>query len=168
DGNEYIDLLNGFGPDLFGHSPPFVVDAVAEQLRNGYEVGPLSPLAGEVAQLICELTGMERASFVCTGSEAVQAALWAARTVTGRDLVLLFARDYHGNFDEVLVRQCSRHAPRDDPHAEREDYTAVPSAPGIPASAVGNVLVLDYGSDAALATIRERASELAAVLVEPV
>ena len=21
DGNEYIDLLNGFGPDLFGHSP---------------------------------------------------------------------------------------------------------------------------------------------------
>ena len=77
DGNEYIDLLNGFGPDLFGHSPPFVVDAMAAQLRTGYEVGPMSPLAGEVAQLICELTGMERASFVCTGSEAVQAAMRA-------------------------------------------------------------------------------------------
>ena len=32
DGNEYIDLLNGFGPDVFGHSPPFVVDALAAQL----------------------------------------------------------------------------------------------------------------------------------------
>jgi amino acid adenylation domain-containing protein len=154
DGNEYIDLLNGFGPDLFGHSPPFIVNAVAAQLRSGYEVGPQSPLAGEVAQLICEMTGMERASFVCTGSEAVQAALRAARTVTGRDLVVLFARDYHGNFDEVLVR----------PHVG----SATPSAPGIPASAVGNVLVLDYGTDAALATIRERAHEVAAVLVEPV
>ena len=100
----------------------------------------MSPLAGEVAQLVCELTGMERASFVCTGSEAVQAALRAARTVTGRDLVVLFARDYHGNFDEVLVRP--------------NIGSAAPSAPGIPTSAVGNVLVLDYGTDAALATIR--------------
>src|SRR5439155_18663363 len=87
DGNEYIDLLNGFGPDLFGHSPPFVVAAIEEQLRKGYEVGPMSPLAGRVAKLICELIGMDRASFVCTGSEAVQAALRAARTATGRDRV---------------------------------------------------------------------------------
>ena len=29
DGNEYIDLLNGFGPILFGHAPPFVTEAVA-------------------------------------------------------------------------------------------------------------------------------------------
>lgn len=154
DGNEYIDLLNGFGPDLFGHSPSFIVDAVAEQLHRGYEVGPMSPLAGEVAQLICELTGMDRASFVCTGSEAVQAALRAARTVTGRDRVALFARDYHGNFDEVLVR------PVVGP--------AVPSAPGIPSSAASNVLVLDYGTSAALDAIRANAHELAAVLVEPV
>ena len=46
DGNEYIDLLNGFGPDLLGHSPPFVVQAVEKQLHKGYEVGPTPPLAG--------------------------------------------------------------------------------------------------------------------------
>ena len=62
-----------FVPDLFGHSPSFVVDAVAQQLRSGYEVGPMSPLAGEVAQLICEMTGMERASFVF-GSEGLAAS----------------------------------------------------------------------------------------------
>jgi amino acid adenylation domain-containing protein len=154
DGNEYIDLLNSFGPDFFGHSPDFVVRAVEEQLRRGYEVGPMSPLAGEVARLVCDLTGMERASFVCTGSEAVQAAVRAARTVTGRNLVALFARDYHGNFDEVLVRALGGRA--------------APSVPGIPPSSVENVLVLDYGSSEALAVIRDRATELAAVLVEPV
>jgi hypothetical protein len=31
DGNEYIDLLNGFGPILFVHAPPFVAEAVASQ-----------------------------------------------------------------------------------------------------------------------------------------
>ncbi|MBX7104852.1 MAG: amino acid adenylation domain-containing protein [Gemmataceae bacterium] len=158
DGNEYIDLLNGFGPDLLGHSPPFVTAAVEKQLRAGYEVGPTPPQAGELARLICEMTGLERASFVCTGSEAVQAALRAARTVTGRDKVVTFARDYHGNFDEVLLR----------PTAGDGTRAAMPSAPGVPRTAVGNVIVLDYGSPDALEVIRRLAPELAAVLIEPV
>lgn len=154
DGNEYIDLLNGFGPDLLGHSPPIVVQAIERQLKTGYEVGPMSPLAGELASLVCELTGLDRASFVCTGSEAVQAALRAARTVTGRDQVVTFSRDYHGNFDEVLLRGGTQ--------------STMPSAPGIPGTAVSQMIVLDYGSSEALKTIREVGSRLAAVLVEPV
>ena len=154
DGNEYIDLLGGFGPILLGHSPPFVAQAVADQLARGFEVGPMSPLAGEAARLVCDLTGMDRASFVCTGSEAVQAALRAARTVTGRETVATFSRDYHGNFDEVLVRAGGRRA--------------VPGVPGVPPAAVSNMVVLDYGTDAALDEIRRRGRELAAVLVEPV
>src|SRR4051794_41968876 len=74
DGNEYIDLLNGFGPDLLGHSPPCVIEAVERQLRAGYEGGPLSPLAGELARLVCRVTGMDRASFVWTGFQAGPAA----------------------------------------------------------------------------------------------
>jgi len=158
DGNEYIDLLNGFGPDLLGHSPPAVVESVAAQLRRGYEGGPLSPLAGELAQTVCAMTGLDRASFVCTGSEAVQAALRAARTVTGRDKVVTFARDYHGNFDEVLVR----------PAVGDGGSPATPSAPGVPRSAVANMIVLEYGTAASLEVIRSLGPELAAVLVEPV
>src|SRR5262249_18356028 len=132
DGNEYIDLLNGFGPDFLGHSPPIVVAAVEEQLKKGYEVGPQTPLAGELAKLICGLIGMDRASFVCTGSEAVQAALRCARTVTGREKIATFTRDYHGNFDEVLLRGVG------------PDKPPLPSAPGIPHSAVSNMVVLEY------------------------
>jgi glutamate-1-semialdehyde aminotransferase len=43
-----------------------------------------------------------------------------------------------------------------------------PAAPGIMPEAVQNMLILDYGTDESLRIIRERASELAAVLVEPV
>lgn len=158
DGNEYIDMLNGFGVTLFGHAPEFVSKAVEDQLKNGYEIGPMSHLAGEVAGLICELTGNERATFCNTGSEAVQGALRLARTVTGRNLVVTFAGSYHGGFDEVLVR----------PNNADGYLQTAPAAPGIPQENVDNVIVLDYGSPEALQVIRENADRLAAVLVEPV
>ena len=108
DGNEYIDLVNGFGPILFGHAPDFVTEAVAAQLKAGFETGPSTPLAGECAELVCELTGNERTTFCNTGSEAVMAAMRLARTVTARKKVVLFTGDYHGTFDEVLVKGVQR------------------------------------------------------------
>ena len=69
-------------------------------------------LAGEVAELVCELTGMERATFTNTGSEAVMAAIRLARTVTGRTQIVLFAGAYHGTFDEVLVKGIRKQGPR--------------------------------------------------------
>lgn len=158
DGNEYIDILNGFGAILLGHAPELVTEAVTAQLQNGFEIGPQTPLAGEVARLICELTGVERVSFCNTGSEAVMAAIRLARTVTGRMTVVLFAGAYHGTFDEVLVKGIRRNAM---PHS-------LPIAPGIPGAKVSNVVVLDYGTPESLDYIRAHANELAAVLVEPV
>src|SRR5262249_10891817 len=75
DGNEYVDLVNGFGATAFGHNPPFVREAIEKQLGLGIEIGPQTSLAGEVAALVTESTGMERAAFCNTGSEAVTAAI---------------------------------------------------------------------------------------------
>jgi amino acid adenylation domain-containing protein len=158
DGNEYVDMLMGFGLNLFGHSPDFVTEAVSEQLAKGVEIGPQSPLAGEVARLIAEFTGMDRVTFCNTGSEAVMAAMRLARTVTGRDKVALFAGAYHGTFDEVLVRGVRTGGA----------HKSLPIAPGIPSSHVEDVLVLEYGTDESLKVLESRMGELAAVLVEPV
>jgi amino acid adenylation domain-containing protein len=158
DGNEYVDILNGFGPTMFGHAPDFVVEAVAKQLAEGFEIGPQSVLAGKVAELICEFTGMDRATFCNTGSEAVMAALRVARTVTGRKRIVLFTGAYHGTFDEVLVKQIKRAG----------QLCSAPIAPGITAGKTEDVTVLDYGTPESLEWIRAHAEELAAVLVEPV
>ena len=159
DGNEYIDILNGYGPTVFGHKPKFVTEAVEKQLALGFEIGPMSPLAGKVAELISEFTGMERVAFCNTGSEAVLCAMRVARTATGRNKIAMFTGDYHGMFDEVLVKGIKRpgSAPR-----------SLPIAPGIPPQAAENIVVLDYGTAESLAYIRAHASELAAVMVEPV
>jgi amino acid adenylation domain-containing protein len=158
DGNVYIDLLNGFGPTAFGHAPDFVRDALIEQIHQGFELGPQTPLAGEVAKLFCDITGNERMTFCNTGSEAVMAAMRIARTVTGRNRIVYFAGDYHGQFDEVLARG-----------AMRDGVTRVfPIAPGIPAESIANISILEYGTAESLAWLEQHADELAAVMVEPV
>ena len=155
DGNQYVDALNGFGSNFFGYQPAFVADALKAQIAAGYEVGPQTPLAGRAAELMCELTGFDRAGFCNTGSEAVMGCMRVARTVTGRKLIAIFAGAYHGIFDEVIVRGTKK-------------LKSVPAAPGIMPSTVENVLVLDYGTPESLEIIRSRAKELAAVLVEPI
>jgi len=159
DGNEYVDLVNGYGQTAFGHSPDFVLEAVKAQLDRGFAIGPQAELAGKVAELFAEMTGNERVTFCNTGSEAVMAAMRVARTVTGREKVVIFNGDYHGQFDEVLVKGVQRVGapPR-----------SMPVAPGIPASAVQNMIVLDYATPATLQWVRENAEDLAAVVVEPV
>jgi amino acid adenylation domain-containing protein len=159
DGNELVDLVNGYGQTCFGHSPDFVVEAVKAQLDRGFAIGPQAELAGKVAELFSEMTGNERVTFCNTGSEAVMAAMRVARTVTGREKIVIFNGDYHGQFDEVLVKGVQRAgaAPR-----------SMPVAPGIPGAAVQNMIVLDYATPATLQWVRENAEDLAAVVVEPV
>lgn len=158
DGNEFVDIVNGFGQTMFGHAPDFVVEAVAKQLQEGFPIGPQSPLAGEVAKLFAEMTGNERVTFCNTGSEAVMAAMRVARTVTARDKVVVFGGAYHGQFDEVLVR----------PHGGKANPGAAPVAPGIPDESVGNMIVLPYASRESLDWVRAHADDLAAVVAETV
>lgn len=158
DGHEYIDLVNGFGQTAFGHAPDFVVDAMKIQMDDGFAIGPQTPLAGEVAELFGAMTGHERVTFCNTGSEAVMAAMRLARAVTGRDRIVVFANDYHGQFDEVLVKG----------RAKAREPIALPIAAGIPSGSVGNMVVLPYGAPESLDWIRTNAEDLAAVIIEPI
>lgn len=158
DGHEYVDLTMGFGALLFGHSPDFIVRAVQEQLKEGIQIGAHTPLTGEVAELICELTGVERVAFCNSGTEAVMASLRLARAVTGRSRIALFEGCYHGTFDGIMVRGEAGPDGR---------LCALPMAPGVPQKMVDDVLLLKYNSPESLAVLREQAHELAAVLIEP-
>ncbi|CAG9193837.1 Malonyl CoA-acyl carrier protein transacylase [Paraburkholderia caribensis] len=158
DGNEYIDIVNGYGQTAFGHTPDFVVDAVNAQMAEGFAIGPQSPLAGEVAQMFADMTGHQRVTFCNTGSEAVMAAMRLARTVTGKDKIVCFDGDYHGQFDEVLVK----------PGSEAGVPRAFPLAPGIPQNSVGNMVVLPYARSESLEWIKANIDDIAGVLFEPV
>jgi len=192
DGNEYIDILMGLGINLLGHNPEFVKNAIATQLEKGFSMGPQAELAGEVAQLICELTGAERATFSNTGTEAIMTAIRMARTVTNRYKIAIFTNSYHGHSDNTLIRATFAQYAKQAASRKLEGKIAaggllsgllrpiqsglknsvspkgVPAAPGIPQDVAKNVLVLDYGNPQSLKVIEANKNQLAAVLVEPV
>lgn len=155
DDNEYIDLLSGYGSNFFGFGAPFVREAMAQQMEIGMEIGPQTVLVEEVAQLFLSFfPWFDRAAFCNTGSEAVLATFRLARTVVGRDLIVMFSGGYHGMFDEVVVRPTPKRS--------------MPAAPGIPRESTDNILVLPWNDPASLEIIRTRADEIAGVIVEPV
>ncbi|NBD17981.1 MAG: aminotransferase class III-fold pyridoxal phosphate-dependent enzyme [Cyanobacteria bacterium] len=158
DDNEYIDFTMGFGVNLLGHQPPFIIQALQQQLEKGIQLGPQAESVGEVADLIAELTGMERVAFSNTGTEAIMTAIRLARATTGRKKIALFAGSYHGHFDGTLVK----------PQTTQENFQAVPKTIGIPEEFVKDVLVLEYDDPQSLDVINAYSSDLAAVLVEPI
>ncbi|MEM9276793.1 MAG: aminotransferase class III-fold pyridoxal phosphate-dependent enzyme, partial [Cyanobacteria bacterium P01_F01_bin.143] len=160
DGNEYIDISMGFGVHLFGHQPQFIVEALQNQLKKGMQIGPQSQLSGEVAQLVHELTGMERVAFCNSGTEAIMTALRIARLTTGRDKIVMFSGAYHGQFDGTLAVPL--------PNSLDGNFKAAPMLPGVLQKMVDDVIVLRYGAAKSLDIIKAYSHELAAVLVEPV
>jgi natural product biosynthesis luciferase-like monooxygenase protein len=158
DGNEYLDLAMGFGIHLFGHSPPFIVQALEEQMKLGMQLGPQTLLAGQVAEMMSEMTGLERVNFCNSGTEAVIAAMRLARTVTRRDKIAIFAGAYHGWSDGTLAKPIT---------VDGKRQSAV-VAPGVPANSVKDTLVLDWDDPKSLEVLHTHRHELAAVMVEPV
>ncbi|MUV23444.1 aminotransferase class III-fold pyridoxal phosphate-dependent enzyme [Burkholderia thailandensis] len=159
DGNRYLDISMGFGVHLFGHAPDFVAHALRESLSRGLRLGPQSDRAGKAAAAIARLSGQDRVAFVNSGTEAVMVALRLARTVTGRERVVIFRGAYHGHFDGVLADA----ADPDDPAAG-----GTPAVPGVARGAVADTLVFEYGDEACLDTLAALLGQVAAVLVEPV
>ena len=172
DGNEYIDLIMGFGANLLGHNPPFIKEALQAQLEKGMQLGPQAEYAGEVAALISELTGMERVAFSNTGTEAVMTAIRLARAATQRDKIAVFTHSYHGHADGVLVESG---APQPGILQKltggafsRFKAGAAPMFPGVPSAIAKDALVLNYGDLESLQVIKANRRRLAAVLVEPI
>jgi iturin family lipopeptide synthetase A len=154
DGNEYLDLAMGYGVDFLGHNCDFIREAVIKQVEKGFELGPQSNLAGEVAELIRELTGVDRVVFCNTGSEAIMVSLRIARAARNVDKVVMFVGSFHGTFDGVL--------------AQSDENGPFPTSLGTPFNMVKDTVTLNYGSQEALTYIGKHHQEIAAVLVEPV
>ena len=81
DGREYLDLLSGIGVASLGHGHPALARAVGEQAQTLIHTSNLfyHPLQGELAERLAELSGLPRAFFCNSGTEAVEACLKFAR-----------------------------------------------------------------------------------------
>ena len=81
DNREYLDLLSGIGVASLGHGHPGLAAAIADQASTLLHVSNLyyHPLQGEAASRLAALSGLPRAFFCNSGTEAVEACLKFAR-----------------------------------------------------------------------------------------
>jgi glutamate-1-semialdehyde 2,1-aminomutase len=159
DGNRYVDWVQSWGPLVFGHADPEVVEAVQEAAADGTTFGAPTEREVEIAEEIADaVPSVEKVRLVSSGTEAAMSALRLARGVTKRDRILKFAGCYHGHADALLAEAGSGLA-----------TLGIPSTPGVPTGAAGDTVVSAYNDLAAAAAAVERYGEgLAAIVVEPV
>jgi ornithine--oxo-acid transaminase len=99
-GQQYLDLLAGFGVYALGRNHPAVTKALAVVLGSDLpdlvqmDASPLSGLLAE--QLILRVPGQERVFFCNSGTEAVEAAIKLARAATGRAKLVYCEHAFHG------------------------------------------------------------------------
>src|SRR4030088_2546298 len=77
DGHEYLDLLSGIGVASLGHANPGLARAIADQAQTLIHTSNLfyHPLQGQLAERLARLSGLPRAFFCNSGTEAVDAWL---------------------------------------------------------------------------------------------
>ncbi|MGW5019236.1 aspartate aminotransferase family protein [Streptomyces cacaoi] len=100
EGNDYLDMLAGFGVMGLGRHHPVVRQALHDVLDaqtadlTRFDCQPLPGLLAE--RLLSFAPGMERVFFGNSGTEAVETALKFARFATGRPRVLYCDHAFHG------------------------------------------------------------------------
>jgi len=80
-GREYLDLLSGIGVASLGHAHPGLARAIADQAHTLLHTSNLffHPLQGQLAERLAQWSGLPRAFFCNSGTEAVEACLKFAR-----------------------------------------------------------------------------------------
>ena len=164
DGNEYIDFNLGGGPNILGHSPKPVMDAVKKQLDLGTCYTLFQKTGIELARKINKyMPHLEMMRFVTTGSEATQSAIRVARAWTKKDKIAKIEGGYNGQHDYVLISGISGRIAG----SPERPYPAADCA-GVPKFVLDNTVVLPFNNiEASVSIIKENAKDLAAVVLEP-
>ena len=159
DGNEFIDYVSSWGPMIFGHAHPRIVDAVSKQAQLGTSFGAPTQLETELAQkVVAAVPSIESMRLVSSGTEATLSALRLARGFTGRDKIVKFEGCYHGHGDSLLVKAGSGVL-----------SLGLPDCPGIVADLAKNTLNVPYNDTQAVEQLfAKMGKEIACLIVEPI
>jgi glutamate-1-semialdehyde 2,1-aminomutase len=159
DGNEYIDYIGSWGPQILGHAAPGVVDAICEAAKKGTSFGASTPSEADLAEIVLSaFPHMQKVRFVSSGTEATMSAIRLARAYTKRKYIVKFEGCYHGHADALLVKAGSGVA-----------TLGIPGSAGVPEEFTQFTLALPYNdTDALEEAFNKFRQQIACVIVEPV
>jgi acetylornithine/N-succinyldiaminopimelate aminotransferase len=103
DGKEYLDFVGGIAVVSLGHASPVIAEALERQSKqilttsNYYYTMPQLKLA----ELLCQVSGMDRAFFCNSGAEAVEGLIklarkWGKEKREGAHEIIVMEGAFHG------------------------------------------------------------------------
>jgi glutamate-1-semialdehyde 2,1-aminomutase len=159
DGNEYIELINSWGPMILGHANEKIEAAVIEALGKSPSFGAPTIREIEIAELIIHMVpSIQKVRMVNSGTEATMSAIRLARGFTGRDKIIKFEGCYHGHGDSFLIAAGSGVA-----------TMGTPDSPGVTRGTANDTLTAPYNDlEAVENLIHQNKDQVAAIIIEPV
>jgi glutamate-1-semialdehyde 2,1-aminomutase len=159
DENEYLDYVGSWGPMIFGHAHPEVVEAVQDQAEASTSFGAPTEIEIEVAELVCDLVpSVEKVRMVNSGTEATMSAARLARGYTDRDKIIKFEGNYHGHGDFFLIAAGSGAMTLGEP-----------DSPGVTTGNARDTLLARYNDlDHVRQLVEANQGEVACIIVEPI
>ena len=139
DGKRYLDFLSGLGVNALGHAHPRIVKTIREQAAKVIHLSNLyyNEYQGVLAEKLCQKSGLDRAFFTNSGTEAIEGALKLVRAAghanggPEKSIVITLDNSFHGRtmgalaltgqekyrhgFEPML--EGARFVPRNDPGA---------------------------------------------------
>jgi len=104
DGNQYVELINSWGPMILGHANELIENAVAVAIKDSLSFGAPTEKEVLMAELIISMVpSIEKVRMVNSGTEATMSAIRAARGYTKREKIIKFEGCYHGHGDSFLI-----------------------------------------------------------------
>ena len=159
DGNQYIELINSWGPMVLGHNHPEVKEAVIKAMESGTSFGAPTAREVEIAELIASMVpSVEKVRMVNSGTEATMSAIRLARGYTGKEKFIKFEGNYHGHGDSFLISAGSGAITMGNP-----------DSPGVTKGTARDTLLAPYNDlEKVQLLIEANKDEIAAMILEPV
>jgi len=159
DGNQFVDLINSWGPMILGHANELIEEAVAKAISNSLSFGAPSEKEVEIAELITQMVpSVEKVRMVNSGTEATMSAIRVARGFTGREKFLKFEGCYHGHGDSFLIAAGSGAV-----------TMGSPDSPGVTVGTAKDTLLAPFNDlESVRSVVNQNKGEVAAIILEPV
>jgi taurine--2-oxoglutarate transaminase len=99
DGNKWIDFCSQIMNVNVGHQHPKVLEAIKAQVDELCYAGPtmVTDAKAKLGKKLAEVSGLAKAFYSLSGTEANESAMKIAKLVTGRSKIITRYRSYHGD-----------------------------------------------------------------------
>ena len=159
DDNQYIELINSWGPMILGHANPQIQEAVASAIEDSLSFGAPTAIEIEMAKTICAMVpSIDKVRMVNSGTEATMSAVRLARGYTKRSKIIKFEGCYHGHGDSFLIAAGSGAITLGEP-----------DSPGVTRGVAQDTITVPYNDmDQVHKVVGANRGNIAAIIVEPV